>query len=389
MAVTKYNKILYLDFYCHLPDGRKVRCRESTGFKDNKRNRHVTEAKDRVIKYELRHGTFDYLRHFPNGSKAKYFNRPFSKMFFSEWWDHWLSEKILRQGTEKGYDSVFRVHLGPAFGHYPISAINDHEIFVFRKLLQEKGLQNSTINDRVMKPLCMALYRAYKRGLISKYPCDEISRLTEQAPDIDPFSFDELIIFLDKIKAKKPDYYEMIFIWSRTGLRPGEMYALKWTNVDYFNKKILIRETHLSSGHDGPPKTEHSLRDIQMRPEVFEAFKRQEARTFLQDGYVFLTHANRPFSDAFMRKKFRLLTKLAGLKYRSPKHMRHTFATLHIAAGENITWVSKMLGHSSVEITLRKYNRFVPNLTREDGSAFENIVKSKSEISQNQAKMDI
>lgn len=155
------------------------------------------------------------------------------------------------------------------------------------------------------------------------------------------------------------------------------------------NRKILIRETHLPSGYDGPPKTLHSLRDVQMRPEVVDAFKRQEARTLLQDGYVFLTHANRPFSDAFMRKKFRLLTKLAGLKYRSPKQMRHTFATLHIAAGENITWVSKMLGHSSVEITLRKYNRFIPNLTREDGSAFERAVKSRGGIGQNQAKMDI
>jgi integrase len=229
-------------------------------------------------------------------------------------------------------------------------------------MLQEKGLKNSTINDRVMKPLCMALFRAYKRGFISKYPCDEIKRLAEEIPDIDPFSFDELIIFLNAIKEKKPEFYEMIFIWSRTGLRPGEMYALKWRNIDYFNSKILVRQTRLSSGLDGPPKTEYSNRDIDMRPEVAVAFKKQEARTLLQDGYVFLTHANKPFSDAFMRKKFRLLTKLAGMKYRSPKQMRHTFATLHIAAGENITWVSKILGHSSVEITLKKYNRFVPNL---------------------------
>ena len=58
--------------------------------------------------------------------------------------------------------------------------------------------------------------------------------------------------------------------------------------------------------------------------------------------------------------------------------MRHTFATLHIAAKENISWVSKSLGHSSVEITLKRYNRFVPNLTREDGSAFEAIMEEKA-----------
>lgn len=57
--------------------------------------------------------------------------------------------------------------------------------------------------------------------------------------------------------------------------------------------------------------------------------------------------------------------------------MRHTFATLHIAAGESITWVSQMLGHSNVEVTLKKYNRFIPNLTREDGSAFEMVMENE------------
>lgn len=84
-----------------------------------------------------------------------------------------------------------------------------------------------------------------------------------------------------------------------------------------------------------------------------------------------MTSANKPFSDAYMRKKFRYLLRLARLEYRPPKQLRHTFATLHIAAGENISWVSKTLGHASVEITLNRYNRFIPNLTRDDGSAFE------------------
>jgi integrase len=49
--------------------------------------------------------------------------------------------------------------------------------------------------------------------------------------------------------------------------------------------------------------------------------------------------------------------------------MQHTFATLAISAGENINWVARMLGHKSPVVTLEKYNRFVPNLTRADGQA--------------------
>jgi len=59
--------------------------------------------------------------------------------------------------------------------------------------------------------------------------------------------------------------------------------------------------------------------------------------------------------------------KRLGIRYRPPYQMRHTFATLAISAGENINWVSRMLGHKSLVMTLERYNRYVPNLTREDG----------------------
>ncbi|MDX2497297.1 MAG: hypothetical protein QNL11_05260, partial [Desulfobacterales bacterium] len=59
--------------------------------------------------------------------------------------------------------------------------------------------------------------------------------------------------------------------------------------------------------------------------------------------------------------------------------------TLHIAAGESISWVSKMLGHADVQTTLKRYNRFVPNLTREDGSAFEKIMDRKDQNGNNLA----
>ena len=61
--------------------------------------------------------------------------------------------------------------------------------------------------------------------------------------------------------------------------------------------------------------------------------------------------------------------KRLGVRYRPPYQMRHTFATLAISVGENINWVARMLGHKSPVVTLEKYNRFVPNLTREDGKA--------------------
>ncbi len=375
MALWIRNNRLYLDFYCYLPGGKKSRCREALGLTDNNKNRSIAQAKDKAIEYELKHGRFDYLHFFPYGAKAHLFRqRPGSDMLFSTWWDEWLEEKSIRYNTALSWGSAYKVHIGPHFGHLTLPECNEHELLVFRKKMEGKSLKASSINDKIMKPLCMCLLAAQRRGHISAYPCGAIKRLTEIPPDIDPFSFEELLHFLEVLKGKQPMYHDMVLIWSRTGLRPNELCALKWMHIDRFHNKALIRENRLRTGTDGPPKTSSSIRDVDLRPAVMEALDRQWARTGLMDSYVFMTRNKGPFSDAFLRKKFHFLLALAKLKYRPPKQLRHTFATLHIAAGENITWVSKMLGHASVEVTLKRYNRFVPNLTREDGTAFERIM---------------
>jgi integrase len=384
MAVGTRGEKIVIDFRCYLPDRRRVRCVEIEGV-ITKENQKRARLKWKAIQYALKHDTFDYLQFFPHGSKVKYFQeadlkaqRRSSTQTFSEWWDRWLNLVTLRMPTATNYKYHYERHIKPYFGHIPLGDITDEDVLLFRKLLEGEGYKASTINLYI-KILCQPLLAAYKKKIIDTHPCEMLRKLSEPGSDIDPFSFSELKHLLDALKEKEPAWHDLILFWSRTGLRPGELYALRWQHIDFFNKKALIRESKQQiGGKAGPPKNKNSIRDVDLRPQVIDALKRHRSRTGLLDKWVFMFHGRVQFNSHSMRSEISRILRLHGVKRRPPRHIRHTFATLHIAAGESITWVSRMLGHADVTITLKRYNRFVPNLTRDDGSAFERVYEAEN-----------
>ena len=378
MSVRERQGRIVIDFYFYLPDGRKVRAveREAPYTKDNWKRAH---QKWKSIQYFLKQGTFSrkYLEFFPHGSKVKYFKPQGSEKTLREWWDEWLEEKTIRSNTNTGYQVAWKRHIEPALGHLPLGEIGEHTLSVFRKdLLDKKALKASSVNA-YMKALRMCLRTAFKRGLISDYPAQDLGWLKEDRPEIDPFSFDELKHWLEDLKKRDMEWHDLVFFWSRTGLRPAELYALKWEDVDFFNLNLTVQRQRLQSGQIGPTKSR--TRDVSIKASL-EALKRQEARSGLQNEFIWLNHNREPWKRPTFTKKWRHFLKLAKLKYRPPVQMRHTFATLHIAAGESITWVSRQMGHADPHITWKRYNRYVPDLTRSDGSAFEKMMEGENEI---------
>lgn len=135
-----------------------------------------------------------------------------------------------------------------------------------------------------------------------------------------------------------------------------EVDGLKWRYVDFERRQILVRETIVR----GKP--------------VYEALKHQQEATGNFD-YVFCTRAGTPVSHNNVTKRvwYPLLRHL-GLRQRRPYQTRHTAATLWLASGENPEWIARQMGHANTEMLFRVYSRYVPNLTRRDGSAFENLI---------------
>ncbi|MDA3921344.1 MAG: site-specific integrase, partial [Salinisphaera sp.] len=174
----------------------------------------------------------------------------------------------------------------------------------------------------------------------------------------------------DTVRSDYKHYFMLRFF---TGMRTGELHGLKWSKVDWEARQILIRET-VDKGVVDYTKTDGSQREIAMSSVVHDALRAQHKVT--GDGeYVFVTRDGTPLdtTNVTQRVWYPLLRHLQ-LAPRRPYHCRHTAATLWLAAGENPEWIARQMGHTTTEMLFRVYSRYVPNLTRRDGSAFDRFV---------------
>lgn len=362
IRVNDFN-VLHIDFRY-----KNKRYRMSSGLKDTKPNRRLVNLKVKAIEYDISLNKLDIQRYFPQYVKSE--SEDITTL--SDYFEYYKKELSIRPSSWHNLLWAWEYYINPYLGSYKLVDITRHECLVFRNFVNEKISAVST--NTVVRHLACILTRAHDEGRIPVYPLKKIGKLESNSEPIDPFSFDELSHFLEFLYAGNYPEADMIFIWSRCGFRHGEILGLKWDDLDYRNSQLTISRTVLLNGAEGLPKTNKSIRTLTLRPKVIEAFKRQEKRSRLASEYIFPNpNTKKRYAAAVVFwRRFKHILTLAGLKYRSPNQLRHTFATLHIAAGENITWVSKMLGHTNVTTTLVRYNKFVPNLTRDDGSAFEN-----------------
>ncbi len=123
-------------------------------------------------------------------------------------------------------------------------------------------------------------------------------------------------------------------------------------------------------------KNDGSQREIDMSKPVYSALKNQFKATGGNDeSYVFVTSTGTTLCHSNVTKRvwYPLLAYL-GLRKRVPYQTRHTAATLWLGSGESPEWIARQMGHTNTEMLFRVYSRYVPNLTRQDGSVFENLL---------------
>lgn len=390
---------LFLDFRY-----QGERCREYTALTDTATHRKRLEKALRAIEEEIAAGTFDYEKRFPGskrgikpaapavqvavgsaplgplaapGQQAEAVpNTPAFRAFAEDWLTNHAVE--WRRSHVRVLRSTIDGHLVPHFGDKPVGQIGKADILAFRNKLAEvpgraaKGLSAKRING-ILAPLRQMLAEAAEvHGFTS--PAVNIKPLRVRKTDVQPFTLAEVQTLVNRVRADYRSYFITRFF---TGMRTGEVHGLKWKYVDFERRLILVRETFVL-GEDEYTKTDSSQRDIQISQVVFEALRQQHAATAKISEYVFCNRAGEPLDNKnFSDRVWYPLLRHLGLAARRPYQMRHTAATLWLASGEAPEWIARQLGHANTEMLFKVYSRYVPNLTRRDGSAIDRLLATR------------
>jgi integrase len=263
------------------------------------------------------------------------------------------------------------------FGDMRVSDITKADVLQFRAALTEikksngNGFSAAHIN-RHMKILRMILNEASDRYDFNT-PYRNIKPFKIPKTDVDPFTMEEINLFLKHVRPDFKNYYTVRFF---TGMRPAEIDGLKWRYVDFERRQILVRET-IVRGRTEYTKTDGSQREIEMSQPVFDALVLQQ-KSKSDNEYVFTTATGTPLIYKHVTKRvWYPLLRFLDLRLRKPYQTRHTAATLWLASGETPEWIARQMGHTNTGMLFSVYSRYVPNLTRQDGSAFDQLLQNK------------
>lgn len=388
-SIVVRNKKLGFDFrFCG------IRCRELSKLDDTKPNRKRLEQILKRIESEITLGQFCYEDYFPNSNKVQKFKGMEEKKLqvekieqpekhgptFVEFSQLWLSEKKIewRDSNYATVEDVLNLHLIPTFGDQKLSDIKKADILNFRSTLAKvPGRTNGKLSasriNHIMTPLRVVMNEAAERFEFTS-PWKNIKALPVPRTDIKPLTLDEVLLFISKVPT---NYYCYFLVRFFMGLRTGEIDGLPWKNIDFNKKQIHIHQA-LVRGKVIPTKTDGSYRTIQMSDFVYKALLDHKNKIGKRSDFVFSNTDGSHLSNRYISRHvwYPTLAK-CFLDKRNPYQTRHTAATLWLAAGESPEWIAHQMGHSSTTMLFRVYSRYVPNLTRQDGSAFDSILNQR------------
>ncbi|MBQ6171739.1 MAG: site-specific integrase [Clostridia bacterium] len=285
----------------------------------------------------------------------------------------WLEDhkRNITTRTYEGYKSYIDQRIVPYFRekHILVKDMTGDNINAFYRYLTEQGLKG-TSQQRYHSVLHLAFKTAVKRRIIPANPVDQADRPKSKPFISSYYNADEMKKLLEI--AEKDELHLVILLTAYYGLRRSEVLGLKWSAIDFTDKKIAIRHKVLEEsgeihGYD-VMKTKSSYRTLPLIPVVEEALRnqircREEMKKAFRKGYctdfdeyICTDALGRLYRPDYVSEHFALLLKKNGLRHIRFHELRHSCASLLLAKKVPMKMIQEWLGHSDISTTSNIYS---------------------------------
>lgn len=290
------------------------------------------------------------------------------RITFRSYAEQWRQAKPHRPSTAAGVELALRVHAYPVIGDRPLAQIRRGDMQQLVTGLSKpredfKPLQPSTVRT-VYNAIRAVFTAAVHDRLIAVSPCEGVDLPEVSRRRVEPLTVDQVRALADEMPAR---YRALIVTAAGTGLRPGELLGLQVRHVDFFKRQLRVEQQVQQTKAGGtrvcPPKTKESERVVPLPDMVVHALVAHlKAFPAGPDDFVFRgPEGGAIVYTRFMDGSFRPARKRLGLKASGLHALRHTYASLLIAAGESVKVVSERLGHANAAMTLNVYSHLFPD----------------------------
>lgn len=308
-------------------------------------------------------------------------------LMVEQWLNDWLEGRKphIEESSWVSYEVMVRCHINPTLGKVKLKDLRTRDI---QKLINEK--LETGISPRSVKyihtTLSMALKQAVRERLITYNPVEAVELPKQRKKEMETFSQAEVQTFL-QTAWRESRHYAAFHLELLTGLRRGELLALKWEDIDFKKRTLRVRE-QLVRAKEGlifkGLKTAKSRRTIPLRGDILEVLKAHRDRqarekekleqtlgveafneVYREQDLLFCTELGKPLDPDNFTRHFKALLKKAGLKEIRFHDLRHTFATLSLEAGVNAKTLQEMLGHATFSMTMDIYSHVSQGMKKE------------------------
>jgi integrase len=289
--------------------------------------------------------------------------------------DRWLQSSAkpsVRARTWEGYESIVRVRVAPRIGQTKLTDVSPAMIQSLYADLTAAGLSAHSVR-RTHAMLHRAFAQAVRWGEMLRNPCDAVDPPRAGRQEMRTLSAEQVTTLL---AATRHDRLHAVYALAvTTGMRLGELLGLKWSDLDLDAGRLSIRRTLQRQRDSGltlcEPKTAQSRRTVELSRTAIAALRvhrsaqlreRLAAPAWHDHDLVFAGAAGGPLDPGGVSAGFQTALTRAGLPAVRFHDLRHTAATLCLLSGVHVKYVSEMLGHTSVVITLDTYSHVVPTM---------------------------